>query len=417
MKKKLILIVTILSSIFMFTTKTSAITALCKYEASDGSKAYVILENYKKYLFFEHFDLLSVDDTAQLGALTPMSSILGIATLINYFPTINSGSDGMSLYFDGTYDSVTVESFMSDTLETKFDVHWVNSSGNPDPVVKQNFKNGDRCPDVMFYDGDSALTIESAEISFANAQTSEMSDAPWANNKVYTKQVDLVTDNYKSDSTISMLRNINNALDGNGCGSPLSGSQESMDNAIAYLSLNVAYGDLTGSEKHFLAKAINYGSSPNSSDSLGYSYRELAQKIENNPNADTTVSNACGVDATGLRQAAKIYNHAYEVTSDFGADDVQDCEGVIGDPNEEGTFAYYLQIMLDFVQYGGVALVIVLTTIELIKAVTSSDKDEVNKVMSKTLTRVIAMILLFIVPILVNLILNIFHIYGNCGIK
>ena len=419
MKKILLTISIFITSLFMFSAKTSAITALCAYEANDGSKAYIILENYKKYIYFDKFDIYSVDDTINLGPVVPITSILSFATLANYFPSIMAGQQGMSLYFDPTYNNVTVESFMYDNFETKFQVTWLNATGNTDPAVKLNFKNGNRCPQILFYDGDGAISIESAEIRFSSGLASDMSDSwpIWANNKVYSRSVDLITDNYKSSNTVSILRSINSALDGNGCSSPLSGSQSNMDLALSYLTLSVSYGDITGSEKHFIAKGIDYGSEANSSTDEHYSYIELAKKIDANANADEVVSNSCNVDATGLRKAAQMYKHAYEVTSDFGTEDVEDCQGIIGDPNEEGTFAFYLQMILSFIQYGGVGLVVVLTIVELTKAVASSDKDEVNKVINKTLTRVIFMVLLFVVPIIIKLMLDIFNVYGDCGIK
>ena len=91
-----------------------------------------------------------------------------------------------------------------------------------------------------------------------------------------------------------------------------------------------------------------------------------------------------------------------------------DC-GVLGDPNNEDTIAYYLQQVFNIIRFAGPILVVLLTVYDLIKVVSESKQDEqLKKVGIKTLKRVIYAVLLFVLPTLITIVFNLVGLYGTC---
>ena len=90
------------------------------------------------------------------------------------------------------------------------------------------------------------------------------------------------------------------------------------------------------------------------------------------------------------------------------------CEGLLGNPEIDGTPANFLQKTLRFIQFCGPILVIIMTIMESIKAVTSGDKDELTKMLKKTTMRVIYAVMLFVFPAILDIILSWTNVYGNC---
>ena len=88
------------------------------------------------------------------------------------------------------------------------------------------------------------------------------------------------------------------------------------------------------------------------------------------------------------------------------------CKGLFGD-----TLTGMVQDALDLMKIAGPILVIVMTIIDLIKAVASGGKDDLSKLGTKTLKRLIYAVLLFVIPSLLDWLFGIFSIYGTCGIS
>ena len=105
-----------------------------------------------------------------------------------------------------------------------------------------------------------------------------------------------------------------------------------------------------------------------------------------------------------------------------------DCESIFGDikddgknydPNNNGlpSVAYVLQKIFDFMKVLGPLLVLVLSIMDLVKVVASSDKDSLNKFLKTTSKRLIYAVLLFVVPTILNLVLSwVTTSNGTCGI-
>jgi hypothetical protein len=92
------------------------------------------------------------------------------------------------------------------------------------------------------------------------------------------------------------------------------------------------------------------------------------------------------------------------------------CKHMFGDPNTEGDFANYLQQIFNVFKYLAPALVIVLSTVEFIKAAASDDKDALMKATKKTGIRIVLAILLFFLPGLINFLFEKLGWYGTCGV-
>ncbi len=100
---------------------------------------------------------------------------------------------------------------------------------------------------------------------------------------------------------------------------------------------------------------------------------------------------------------------------DWGDPDV-DCEYIFGDFTDPETFGYMLRQIFKFIQIVGPLLVIILTVLDLVKAVTSGDKDALTKVLKKTAKRMIYAVLLFIFPAILDKVLRWTNVYGTCPI-
>lgn len=95
------------------------------------------------------------------------------------------------------------------------------------------------------------------------------------------------------------------------------------------------------------------------------------------------------------------------------------CKGLFGD-TLTGMVQDALDLMqdaLDLMKIAGPILVIVMTIIDLIKAVASGGKDDLSKLGSKTIKRLIYAVLLFVIPSLLDWLFSLFSIYGTCGLS
>ena len=87
-------------------------------------------------------------------------------------------------------------------------------------------------------------------------------------------------------------------------------------------------------------------------------------------------------------------------------EDVSGCEVV---PKE---VRKWIRISLNFIKYIALILVIVLGTIDFIKAAGSGEPDAMKKAGQTFIKRVIAVIILFLLPMIVELILHLINLYG-----
>ncbi|MBR3049711.1 MAG: hypothetical protein IKG58_04065 [Bacilli bacterium] len=100
---------------------------------------------------------------------------------------------------------------------------------------------------------------------------------------------------------------------------------------------------------------------------------------------------------------------------------IADC-GAFGNPNDSKSTAWLLKEIFSIVKYAGPFLLLILSSIDFMKAIIQSDQENMNKAQKKLLIRVVLVLALFFVPDFVFVILQIFDIVGNpddptCGIE
>ena len=99
------------------------------------------------------------------------------------------------------------------------------------------------------------------------------------------------------------------------------------------------------------------------------------------------------------------------------ADEKKQCTGLFGDHEDEDSFAYLLQYAFTIMKFAGPILCIAFSIVDFVKAVVSDKKDELSRVVKRSLTRVVLALVLFFIPIIVDFLFPLLGFYGTCGIK
>lgn len=96
----------------------------------------------------------------------------------------------------------------------------------------------------------------------------------------------------------------------------------------------------------------------------------------------------------------------------------QNCNGLLGDPNDEDSVAWLLQTILNYLRVLGPILVVVLSSVDFAKVIVNGDDEKFSKAKKTLFRRLIIVALLFLVPTIVSVLLNLFGITSNptCGI-
>jgi len=92
------------------------------------------------------------------------------------------------------------------------------------------------------------------------------------------------------------------------------------------------------------------------------------------------------------------------------------CNALFGDKNDNRSIAYWLQWGLDLMKYIAIIALLALSTIDFIKALVADDKDAIKKASMTTAKRFVFAVLIFFLPIVVEMLMNLFGAYGTCDI-
>lgn len=137
-------------------------------------------------------------------------------------------------------------------------------------------------------------------------------------------------------------------------------------------------------------------------------------------------TNGCAIDESRLGNTGSGKTKKAEANDyDYGNDKITDlkgCEAVFGQMVNgkfvsKNSLGYFLQSIFNVIKYVVPILLIVLTVVEFLKAVTSGDKDNITKALKKTYTRLIIVVIIFLVPTILDLLLSFVTENGTCGIK
>lgn len=88
-------------------------------------------------------------------------------------------------------------------------------------------------------------------------------------------------------------------------------------------------------------------------------------------------------------------------------------QAILGDVNCEDSVAWLVQKILNAIKVLGPILVVILSSIDFIVVIIKSDNDQFQKAQKKLITRLVLAILLFLVPVIVQVLLQAFGITGN----
>ena len=103
--------------------------------------------------------------------------------------------------------------------------------------------------------------------------------------------------------------------------------------------------------------------------------------------------------------------------------DISDCSGesgVLGDVNDEESTAWLVQKLLNYLKILGPTIAIVLGSLDMGKAIVTSDDESMKKAQNRFIKRIIAAALLFFIPLLTQVLLGLFGITSDnatCGLK
>lgn len=93
-------------------------------------------------------------------------------------------------------------------------------------------------------------------------------------------------------------------------------------------------------------------------------------------------------------------------------------ESVLGDVNDEDSVAWLLQKILNYIKILGPSLAVIYSALDFTKAIVSSNSDSMKKTQQKLINRIIAVALLFLIPTLTEVVLEMVGITcSTAGLK
>lgn len=132
-----------------------------------------------------------------------------------------------------------------------------------------------------------------------------------------------------------------------------------------------------------------------------------AKEEFNYENTNVTIASVTNINN------AIIHNNLTQIMSCSGQN------AVLGNVNDPDSVAWLLQKLLDYTRVIGPFLVLVLSSIDYVKAILMSDDDSINKAHKKLITRLLLAGSLFVLPTLVGVLLNVlgFTSHEVCGLQ
>ena len=377
MKKKSIYIIALFLIAFTFLMPTDVFAATqCKYSWTSE----LIGTNTDGTTVTGDFILSTGDDAKRLtNATSPFSSR----------PAKFANKKGIALNSDGSCPSISI--------------YVQNTSGN-----FKIYKNLTNCKK-------GALTIDkrcssdlkgtklSGDTSNSDANNSgvqfELSSSSDSECKYVRKVVNAYTNETQSARDISIKPNGSNKVKGT-C---------SVTSGYCTLSVDVPKKFYSNKKftcpKYIYTKSDTYGKE-------GTNFKTTVYDVggENDTNRSTIDSNGNVVDNN------KTYTNNANLNNLNQKYD--NCSQLI-DTETEGSFGWLLQKLLNYIKIAGPILVVLLSALDFIKAIASSEEDAFKKAQSRLVIRLVAALALFLVPTFVELLLGLINGINDpsCGLK
>lgn len=93
-----------------------------------------------------------------------------------------------------------------------------------------------------------------------------------------------------------------------------------------------------------------------------------------------------------------------------------DCDSLFGDKDDQEAPAYWMQFILNIMKYAAIVALLAFVTLDFFKAIVADDKDALKKALNKAIKRFIYCIMLFFLPNIVALLMELIGAYGTCGL-
>ena len=137
---------------------------------------------------------------------------------------------------------------------------------------------------------------------------------------------------------------------------------------------------------------------------------KIRKIVEENPNSNNLTINI-------LRNILEKYEFIHEEKEE---ENVNDCEGIFGDPNKEETTAYMIQKFLNYTKILAPLLVVLLSGFDFAKNALTGDADEMKKATKKLGIRIVCAVGVYLAPVITGFIINFINnssIDATCNIK
>lgn len=144
----------------------------------------------------------------------------------------------------------------------------------------------------------------------------------------------------------------------------------------------------------------------------------------------STNTNCSNVKSNGSRSSGGVSNNVTvpnegevnDTVPDFKvvtSDKLLECNSLFGNEDDPNPLGKFVQDLFNFIKIMTPVLVIVLSSIEYIKALTNNDASDMKKVNARILKRIVIGIIIFLLPFLLDLLFHLFGLYNlsSCGIK
>lgn len=375
MKKNIIYFIVLFFTSFVFLMPSNVFAATqCKY--SWTSK--LIGTNTDGTTVTGDFVLSTGDNVKRLtNATSPFTSR----------PAKFANKNGIALNSDGSCPSISI--------------YVQNTSGNFKIYKnKTNCKNGALTIDSRCSSNLKGTKL-SGDTSNSDANDSgvqfELSSSSATECKYVRKVVNSSTNKTQSVRNISIKSNGNNKVKG------------TCSITIGYCTLSVDvpnkfYNNNTFTcPQYIYTKSDTYGK-----DGVNFKTTVYDTGGENDTNRSTVDSNGNVVNKTYTNNATlKGLNQEYG-----------DCNQLI-DTKTEGSFGWLLQKLLNYIKIAGPILVVLLSSLDFIKAIASNEEDAFKKAQSRLIIRLVAALALFLVPTFVELLLGLINGINDptCGLR
>lgn len=142
-----------------------------------------------------------------------------------------------------------------------------------------------------------------------------------------------------------------------------------------------------------------------------YAKKNENYKIDNGYNINLTIGNS----------NETVLNHLNWSPSNL-VQIAEDCNGansILGNVNDPNSVAWLLQKALDYMRVIAPFLVLLLSSIEYLKVIFTSDDESLSKAHKKLIVRLVLAAILFVLPTLVSVLLNILGFTSSevCGLQ